>query len=270
MKCYGVYRECFHISIGNIKLRNKFNGFMIHSIYKTFYDKLPLSIDCIMPVYDRCKIVTCLNAYYMVKLKETDYHWYDEFDYIASDGMGPIKLNKLFGHSKSVRLSFDLSTMALPVFNDMIAHNESLYVLGAKPGEVDKSVATIKRNFKEIKIAGFHHGYIKNCKNEIVKMIISSGAKIVIIGMGAPMQDEMAVSLKQAGFIGTVYTCGGFIHQTQERMVSFPIWTNKLGLRWLYRIFTQSGMLKRLIETYPKFVVSYSWFLMFKIKKANQ
>ena len=98
MKCYGVYRECFHISIGNIKLRNKFNGFMIHSIYKTFYDKLPLSIDCIMPVYDRCKIVTCLNAYYMVKLKETDYHWYDEFDYIASDGMGPIKLNKLFGH----------------------------------------------------------------------------------------------------------------------------------------------------------------------------
>lgn len=242
---------------------------MIYSIYRKFYDKLPLSIDDIMPVYDRCKIVTCLNAYYMVKLKGTDYHWYDEFDYIASDGMGPIKLNKLFGHPKSVRLSFDLSTMAPPVFYDMIAHGESLYVLGAKPGEVDKSVETIKRNFNGIKIAGFHHGYIKDCKSEIVKTIIESGAKVVIIGMGAPMQDEMAVLLKREGFIGTVYTCGGFIHQTQERMVSFPAWTNRLGLRWLYRIFTQSGMLKRLVETYPKFVVSYSWFLMFKIKKAN-
>ena len=157
--------------------------------------------------------------------------------------------------------------MAGPIFKDMISHNQSLFVLGAKPGEVDKSVDTIKKNFKGISIAGFHHGYIKNRKNEIVSEIIASGAKVCIIGMGAPMQDEMAVLLKRAGFVGSVYTCGGFIHQTQETMISFPTWTNKFGLRWLYRIFTQSGMLKRLIETYPKFVVTYIWFLLFKIDK---
>lgn len=239
---------------------------MIHNIYQTFYDKLPNTLEDILPVYDRCKLVTCLNAYYMVKLKEEDYHWYEEFDFIPSDGMGPIKLNKLFGKPKSLRLSFDLSTMAGPVFRDMMAHDESLYVLGAKEGEVDKSVETIKKNFEGIKIAGFHHGYIKDCKDEIVQEIIASGAKVVIVGMGAPMQDEMCVRLKEAGFMGTAYTCGGFIHQTQDTMVSFPAWTNKLGLRWLYRIFTQSGMLKRLIETYPKFVVTYSWFLMRKCK----
>ena len=140
----------------------------INNICQIFYDRLPVSLDDILPIYDGCKIVTCLNAYYTVKLKEEDYHWYDEFDYIASDGMGPIKLNKLFGHSKSIRLSFDLSTMAGPVFQDMMAHGESLYVLGAKPGEVDRSVKTIKENFEGIKIAGFHHGYIKDCKDEIV------------------------------------------------------------------------------------------------------
>ena len=239
---------------------------MIYRVYQIFYDKLPASMNDVLPSYERCKLVTCLNAFYMVKLKGQDYHWYEEFDYIASDGMGPIKLNKLFSKPKSVRLSFDLSSMAEPVFRDMIAHGESLYVLGAKPGEVDKSVETIKSNFKGIKIAGFHHGYIKDCKVEIVKEIIASGAKVVIVGMGAPMQDEMCVLLKRAGFVGTVYTCGGFIHQTQETMVSFPEWSNKLGLRWLYRIFTQSGMLKRLIETYPKFVVTYIWFLLRKCK----
>lgn len=233
----------------------------INNIYQIFYNKLPSSLDDIMPKYEGCKIVTCLNAYYMVKLKEEDYHWYDEFDYIASDGMGPIKLNKFFGRPKSIRLSFDLSTMAGPVFRDMMKHDESLFVLGAKPGEVERSVETIKKNFEGIKIAGFHHGYIKDCKDSIVQEIKDSGAKVVIIGMGAPMQDEMAVLLKRAGFIGSVYTCGGFIHQTQDTMISFPAWTNKLGLRWLYRIFTQSGMFKRLIETYPKFVVTYSGFL---------
>ena len=238
---------------------------MIEKIYQVFYDKLPYSLEDIMPVYEGCKLVTCLNAFYMVKLKQEDYYWYNDFDFIASDGMGPIKLNKICGHAKSVRLSFDLSTMAGPVFRDMMEHGESLYVLGAKPGEVERSVETIKKNFEGIKIAGFHHGYIKDCKNEVINEIIKSGAKVCIIGMGAPMQDEMAVLLKRAGFIGSIYTCGGFIHQTQETMVSFPEWTNKLGLRWLYRIFTQSGMLKRLIETYPKFVVTYSRFLS-KIK----
>lgn len=240
---------------------------MIYSIYEKFYEKLPTSTEQIMPVYDGCKIVTCLNAYYMVKLKETDYHWYDEFDFICSDGMGPIKLNRLFGRPKSVRLSFDFSSMAPLVFEDMITHGKSLYVLGAKPGEVDRSVATLKKNFSGIQIAGFHHGYIKDVKEEIAEEIISSGAKVCIIGMGAPLQDEMAVRLKHSGFIGTVYTCGGFIHQTQERMISFPEWTNKLGLRWLYRIFTQRGMIRRLVETYPKFVVTYIWFLLFKLSR---
>ena len=134
--------------------------------------------------------------------------------------------------------------------------------MGAKPGEVEKSVETIKENFEGLQIAGFHHGYIKGEEDKIVSEIIASGAGVVIIGMGAPAQDEMAVQLKKAGFVGSVYTCGGFIHQTQEGMISFPEWSNKLGLRWLYRIFTQKGMVKRLIETYPKFAVTYPLFLL--------
>lgn len=214
-----------------------------------------------MPKYDVCQIVTCLNPYYMIKLNPEDYHIYDEFDYICSDGMGPLKLQKLFGHPKSTRLSFDLSAMAGPVFRDAIAHKKSLYVLGAKPGEVERSVETIKRNFEGLQIAGFHHGYIKGKEASMVSEIIASGAGLVIIGMGAPGQDEMCVRLKHAGFVGSAYTCGGFIHQTQKDMVSFPEWTNKLGVRWLYRIFTQRGMLKRLLETYPKFLLTYSRFL---------
>ena len=235
---------------------------MIEKIYKKFFDKLPASLDDILPIYDKCKLVTCLNPYYMVKLKPEDYHIYEEFDYICSDGMGPLKLQKWFGHPKSVRLSFDLSTMAGPVFRDAIKNDKGLYVLGAKPGEVEKSVETIKKNFQGLQIAGFHHGYIRGEEEKIVSDIIASEAGVVIIGMGAPTQDEMAVRLKKAGLVGSVYTCGGFIHQTQDGIVSFPEWTNKLGLRWLYRLFTQKGMVKRLIETYPKFAVTYPLFLL--------
>lgn len=49
---------------------------MIEKIYSIFYNKLPMSMEDIMPSYDRCKLVTCLNAYYMVKLKYGDYRLY--------------------------------------------------------------------------------------------------------------------------------------------------------------------------------------------------
>lgn len=239
---------------------------MIGNIYQTFYDKLPNTFEDILPVYDGCKIVTCLNFYYFIKMKPCDYPLYEKMDYIASDGLMPIKMNKWFGKPKSLRLSFDLSSMAGPVFRDMMQHEESLYILGAKPGEVDKSVNTIKKHFPGIRIAGFHHGYISDCKQQVIDDIKASGAKICIIGMGAPMQDTMAVLLKVNGFIGTVYTCGGFIHQTQDTIISFPEWTNKLGLRWLYRIFTQKGVLMRILTTAPKFAVTYIWFLLFQCK----
>ena len=214
-------------------------------IYKIFYDKLPDTIDDILPSYEECKLVTCLTPYYMTLMKEDDYDMYQEFDYICSDGSYPLKINKWVGKAKSIRLSFDMSSMAPVVFNDMIKNDKALFVLGAKPDEIEKSIVTIQSHFPELKIVGHHHGYIKDRKDEIVQMIVNSGANVCIIGMGAPLQDEMAVRLKKAGFIGSVYTCGGFIHQTTEKILSFPEWTNKLNVRFVYRWFHEKGVFAR-------------------------
>ena len=218
---------------------------MIESIFDTFYRKLPEKEEDILPVYNECKLVTCLTPYYMTIMRESDYEMYKEFDYISSDGSYPLKINKWVGKPKSIRFSFDMSSMAPIVFNDMIRYGKSLFLLGAKPEEIEKSVATIQSYFPDLKITGYHHGYIKDRKEEVVKEILCSGANVCVIGMGAPLQDEMAVRLKKAGFIGTVYTCGGFIHQTTEEILSFPEWTNKLNVRFIYRWFHEKGVFAR-------------------------
>ena len=238
---------------------------MSDRIFQIFYSKLPVSEDDILPSYDCCKLVTCLTPYYMTILKEDEYCLYEEFDYIASDGSYPLKINKIVGHPKSLRLSFDMSSMAPIVFNNAIKHNAGIFLLGAKPEEIKKSVLTIQSYFPELSIRGYHHGYIKDCKDKIVKQIIESSAKICVIGMGAPLQDEMAVRLKKAGFVGSVYTCGGFIHQTTEGILSFPEWTNKLNVRFIYRWFHEKGVFART----PRQLwgcLKYAWWLKFKYK----
>lgn len=232
----------------------------ITKIFKIFYEKLPSSMDDIIPVYDRCKLVTCLTPYYMTIMKEEDYEMYNEFDYIASDGSYPLKINKWVGKPKSIRLSFDMSSMAPVVFRDLIEKGKELYVLGAMPEEIEKSVKTIKSFFPELSIAGYHHGYINDCKEEVVEAIVNSNASVCVIGMGAPLQDEMAVRLKKAGFVGTVYTCGGFIHQTTDGIISFPEWTNKLDVRFIYRWFHEKGVFART----PRQLwgcIRYGWWL---------
>ena len=239
---------------------------MTDKILEIFHKKLPAKIEDIYPIYEGgCKLVTCLTPYYMTKIEVGKYRMYENFDFIASDGSYPLKINRWMGKPKSIRLSFDMSSMAPIVFNDMINANVGLYVLGAKPDEVSKSVQTIIKYYPKLKISGYHHGYINNCKNEVIEQIVKSDAKVCIIGMGAPLQDEMAVLLKKAGFIGSVYTCGGFIHQTTEDIISFPEWTNKLNLRFVYRWFTEKGLIART----PRQLwgcFRYAWWLKFRCK----
>ncbi len=239
---------------------------MVSTIFKIFYERLPDSLEDIIPSYKKCKLVTCLTPYYMTLMGNEHYSMYQEFDFIASDGSYPLKINKWVGKPKSIRLSFDMSSMAPAVFNDMIKNGQGLYVLGAKPGEIELSVKQIEANFPKLKVFGYHHGYINDCKNLIVDQIVQSGAKVCIIGMGAPLQDEMAVRLKKSGFIGTVYTCGGFIHQTTNGIISFPEWSNRLNIRFIYRWFHEKGVFARTPRQLYGCILYAGW-LFFSYKK---
>ena len=139
-------------------------------------------------------------------------------------------------------------------------------MLGTKQEFLEEFVSIIKGEFKGINIVGSHNGYINGKEKEVINDIMKSGAEVVIIGMGAPLQDFMAVSLKEAGFIGSVYTCGGFIHQAAGKLNFWPDWANKYNLRWFYRYFCEKGTIKRL----PYSILSllrYSYFLIFKCKR---
>ena len=232
----------------------------MNSIYSVFYEKLPQEIENLLPD-NSGKLVTFLNPFYLEKLKG-DSDLYTAFDYICSDGMLPIALNKFWGKKKSVRISFDMTSLAKVVFEQCVISKLGIYFLGTTCENMNKFIHLISVNYPNLLIAGYHHGYIKECLGAVAEKIISSGAEVVIIGMGAPLQDEFAVALKGKGFNGTIYTCGGFFHQTTERMNYYPAWINRWNLRTPYRLFHERYVWIRLIKYYPRFLINYSSFLI--------
>lgn len=231
----------------------------MHSLYSVFYEKLPSHRNDL--AFDGSnKLVTFLNPYYMELLKNRS-ELYSEFDYICSDGMIPIVLNKLWNHPKSSRVSFDMTSLAKDLFTHIENTELSIFFIGSGESIIEMFVHTVKKVYPNLNICGYHHGYIKNRFVEAAKMIMDCKPNIVVIGMGAPLQDEFAVYLHTEGFGGTVYTCGGFFHQTAVDIKYYPEWVDRFNLRAIYRLFKEPYVLKRILKYYPLFIFRYSMFL---------
>ncbi len=168
---------------------------------------------------------TCVNPFsYHIVRRNADL--FGAFDGLYVDGMLMCKLINLLWRRSIPRLSFDMSGMAVDLFRllDEAAGDKTVYFIGAKQEELEKSVAQIRRSYPRMAVAGYRNGYFLDVddRRRAIRDIVDSGADFAIVGMGAPLQEQFALDLRDAGFKGIVFTCGGFLHQTADRINYYP------------------------------------------------
>lgn len=240
---------------------------MRFKIIPLFYDRLPYSWQEMLPKRHTPLLCTFLNPY-TACISEKKYQIYNQFDRIASDGFLIVLLHRLLGAKYTSRISFDMTSLAHYLFEYLEKEGLSLYLLGTTDENIKKTVENIRESFPNLLIKGYHHGYIAGAEDEIAKNIINIKPDVVIVGMGALLQDLFAVRLKRMGCQSSIYTCGGFLHQTVEKINYYPYWINKFHLRTLYRLVREPYVLKRIVKYYPPFLISYAYFLLCKKFKS--
>ena len=205
---------------------------------------------------------TCVNpiSYHIVR-RNADL--FGAFDGLYVDGMLMCKLINLLWRRSIPRLSFDMSGMAVDLFRllDEAAGDKTVYFIGAKQEELEKSVAQIRRSYPRMAVAGYRNGYFLDVddRRRAIRDIVDSGADFAIVGMGAPLQEQFALDLRDAGFKGIVFTCGGFLHQTADRINYYPDWVNRYNLRAFYRLFHEQGLWGRLYNVLIEFPVLFTY-----------
>lgn len=233
---------------------------MDSEIYSVFFRKLAINKLVILPD-NNPKYVTFLNPY-TIELAKKDAKLYENFDYIGSDGILPVILTRFFIKSKISRISFDMTSFANDIFNYLNINSCPTYIIGSTDENISKFVKIVQSNFPRINIVGYHHGYLtEDMRDNMIFNILKINPKVVIIGMGAPLQDYLAIMLKERGFKGSVYTCGGFIHQTTNNIQYYPTIVDRMNLRFLYRVIKEPYVLKRILFYYPIFTVNYLKYL---------
>lgn len=215
-------------------------------------------------------VYSYLNFFSLLKLIKSG----GEFDGIRyfCDGILMCLLVRFFTGENVKRLSFDFSSMAPGVLERCEKDGLKLFIFGSTEESNLKFSDLITKKYSEMNIVGRRNGYLSKDKwLECAENINQTDADVVIVGMGAPIQDEFGKALLSTGFKGEVYTCGGFIHQCDQAgdFNYYPSWVNKLEVRWLYRMIKEPNTVKRYMVDYPYALVVIIGSILFGRLKLN-
>ncbi len=208
------------------------------------------------------RVNTCVNPY-SYHLVRRHPGLYESMDGLFVDGMTMCWLIRLFWRKRVPRLSFDMSGMAVDLFSYLNNReiDRSIYFLGTKQDILEATINQFHKNYPEMKIAGYRNGYFidNDDRKKAIADIIQSDCDFVVVGMGSPLQEQFALDLKNSGYKGITFTCGGFLHQTASGINYYPNWVNKYNLRAFYRLFHEKGLWGRLYNVLIEFPILFTW-----------
>lgn len=175
---------------------------------------------------------------------------FSQLDGIFADGGLLVKAIKLVYGKQVTRRSFDMTSMAPELFAYVAKHGKTIYIVASKREQVEKAVEIFHERYPKVKFAGYRNGYFASESEMDVeaKYIAKLNPDFLIVGMGALMQEKFLLKVKNAGYQGVGFTCGGFIHQTSRNEIDYyPAWVDKTNLRFVYRMWKEPHTRKRYV-----------------------
>ena len=205
------------------------------------------------------KIYTFLNPVsYLDAIEHKNL--FQQFDGIFADGSLLVAAIRIIYGVRVTRRSFDMTSVAPELFDYAQEAGKSIYIVASKQEQLEKAVKIYKERYPDINIIGYRNGYFANEeeKDEEAKHIVRLNPDFLIIGMGAIGQERFLLKVKETGFKGIGFTCGGFIHQTASNMIDYyPAWIDRMNLRFAYRFIHEPDTRMRYIKAGLVFPVRF-------------
>lgn len=194
----------------------------------------------------------------IVMLAQTDaslYRILQEGDLVVPDGIGLIIASKLKGLGLVERVAgIDLMHRILIYCGQQ---GKSIYILGGKPGVAEVAAVNIEEKYPGIRIAGFHHGYLKEEDHGgLIEDINASGAEVLFVCLGAPRQEIWIDRHKEQLKCKIAMGVGGSVDVYAGVVKRAPKVYQKLGLEWFYRLIKEPWRYKRMLLL-PKFLIHF-------------
>lgn len=138
----------------------------------------------------------------------------------------------------------------------------SVFFLGGVEGVAKKAAQKVKKIFPELKIAGTHSGSPDELNT--YEILEKTKPDILLVAFGAPKQEKFIYGLlnpvsdlgfRISNFKSLCIGVGGTFDYIAGVVPYAPKWMRKIGLEWLYRLFTQDDREARIFRA----VIVFPW-----------
>lgn len=171
-------------------------------------------------------------------------------DLINADGQGVILAARALGMHLPERVSGpDLMEKIVELAYE---RKYRIFFLGAEPYVVKKVVETYSARFSPDIIAGYRNGYFTDAEEpQIARQIAASKPNILLVAITSPKKESFLYRNKALfANINLITGVGGCFDIVAGKTRRAPVWMQKSGLEWFYRMMQEPGRLfKRYLTT---------------------
>lgn len=131
-----------------------------------------------------------------------------------------------------------------------------LFFLGAAPGVADQAANILRAKYPGLQIVGTYGGSpAPDEEDALVQMVNDSHADILFLAYGAPEQDKWIARNLPRLQVKMAMGVGGSFDFIAGIVPRAPLWMQRMGLEWLFRLYLQPWRIRRMLRL-PHFVLA--------------
>jgi len=208
---------------------------------------------------------------------EPFYEVINSAELIVPDGIGVVKAAKILKTPLKEKVAgVELGEKVLDIAS---RNGKGVFLFGGKDASrtesgvsvADQCIPVFEKKFEGIRIVGTRDGYCKKDgeeNDETIRLINESGAEVLFVCLGAPLQEKWIYQNRERLPNVKVYLgLGGSLDVYSGNVKRAPKLFIKLGLEWFYRLLCEPKRIGRMMKL-PKFYFG-TWIYKIKNKKKK-
>ncbi|WP_269539109.1 WecB/TagA/CpsF family glycosyltransferase [Cerasicoccus fimbriatus] len=177
---------------------------------------------------------------------------------VVCDGMPLVWISRILGHPLRERIAgSDLTPKLLEICAQT---NKRVYFFGSDDKTLGETVEILKDKMPDLEIAGFESppmGKVQDWDNEgVVQRIQDAKTDLLLVALGCPKQEDWIYLFHQRTGAALSIGIGASLDFVSGKQVRAPMWMQKTGLEWLWRLGTNP---KRLLSRYTRDFFFLAW-----------
>jgi N-acetylglucosaminyldiphosphoundecaprenol N-acetyl-beta-D-mannosaminyltransferase len=218
----------------------------IEQIMRAAYDRRPFPVSC-APVHSIMEGA----------LHEEQRYRMNRLGMVVPDGM-PVRWALNILHHTHLLDRVRGTTLASKILARAEQDGIGMYFYGNKPDVLEMLRHCLHQQFPNLRVCGMEPSKFRTLsateKNDVARRIRRSGASLVFVGLGTPLQDIWAY--EYASELSMPILCiGGAFNVIAGCTHEAPAWMQTLGLEWLFRLAQEPRRLwRRYVLLNPMYV----------------